>query len=69
MSVHTAPDGTLVTRADNFALNWHDDTPDHIEIEEISAESPEFWNRGYISVEALRELLAQIDADMGWDYL
>lgn len=64
MNVYTAPDGTLATRADDFALNWHDDTPEHIEIEETSADEPEYWSRGYISVEALRELLRKIDERM-----
>lgn len=65
MSVHTAPDGTLVISGVNFALNWSDDTPEYIEIEETSAADPEYWNRGYISVEALREMVAQIDEAMG----
>lgn len=65
MRVHTAPDGTLVVGADNFALNWNEDSPEHIEIEETSADSPEYWNRGYISFQAMRELVAQIDELMG----
>lgn len=55
----------LAIQGDGFALNWNDDTPEHIEIEETSADSPEYWNRGYISVDELRELVAQIDEQMG----
>lgn len=55
------PDGTLSISADDFGLNWNDDTPEYIEIEETSADEPDEWIRGYIKVETLRELLKKID--------
>lgn len=62
--MYVAPDGTLAVSADDFALNWHGDTPEFVEIEETSADSPEYWSRGYIKVGALRELLDAIDEAM-----
>lgn len=62
--MYVAPDGTLAVSADDFHLNWHGDTPQFVEIEESSADSPEYWNRSYISVGALRELLEAIDDSM-----
>lgn len=59
--VKIAPDGTLFISADNFGLNWNDDTPEYVEIEETSACEPEDWIRGYVSVDTLRELLKKID--------
>lgn len=59
--VFLMPDGTLSISADDFGLNWSDDTPEYVEIEETSADEPDEWIRGYIKVETLRELLKKID--------
>lgn len=62
--IHVAPDGSLATRFDDFSVNWSEDTPEFIEVEETSADEPEYWSRGYVSVETLRELLKMIDHRM-----